>query len=170
MFAAVCVFNVSTRMCTIKWRKASQIPKVFRNAHTDTRAPSWYYLRAARALLRTRVPLQMVRQQACNCIKLLNPETLAVPTLTYKKGKGSAANIGYWAYLWLTSHQHPISYQQCILAEWVRYAQIQGLANYASIIFGIIGNPFCTSIIENNRLKNETKWVENSNNSQCMPP
>ncbi len=31
------VFNVSTRMCTIKikWRKVS---KVFRNAHTDTRA------------------------------------------------------------------------------------------------------------------------------------
>ncbi len=37
MFAGVCVFNVSTRMGTIKikWRKVS---KVFRNAHTDTRA------------------------------------------------------------------------------------------------------------------------------------
>ncbi len=34
------------------------------------------------------------------------------------------------------------------------------MANHASIIFGIIGNPFCTSIIENNRLKNGTNGLK----------
>ncbi len=38
MFAAVCVFNVSTRMCTIKMAEGFLDTKVFRNAHTDTRA------------------------------------------------------------------------------------------------------------------------------------
>ncbi len=39
MFAAVCVFNVSTRMCTIKKMAAGFLDtKVFRNVHTDTRA------------------------------------------------------------------------------------------------------------------------------------
>ena len=40
MFEAVCVFKVSMRMCTIKNKVAegSLDTKVFRNAHTDTRA------------------------------------------------------------------------------------------------------------------------------------
>ncbi len=40
MFAAVRVFNVSTRMCTIKNKMAEGFleTKIFRNAHTDTRA------------------------------------------------------------------------------------------------------------------------------------
>ncbi len=39
MFAAVRVFNVSTRMCTIKNKMAEGLleTKIFRNAHTDTR-------------------------------------------------------------------------------------------------------------------------------------
>ncbi len=42
MFVAVCVFNVSTRMCTIKNKMAEGFleTKIFRNAHTDTRAPA----------------------------------------------------------------------------------------------------------------------------------
>ncbi len=40
MFVAVCIFNVSTRMCTIKNKMAEGFldTKVFRNAHTDTKA------------------------------------------------------------------------------------------------------------------------------------
>ncbi len=40
MFAAVCVFKVSTRMCTIKNKMAEGFleTKIFRNAHTDTGA------------------------------------------------------------------------------------------------------------------------------------
>ncbi len=51
MFAAVCVYTFSTRMCTIKNKMAEGFleTKVFRNARTDTRPD----LRAARALLRS---------------------------------------------------------------------------------------------------------------------
>ncbi len=40
MFATVCVFNVSTRRCTIKNKMADVFldTKVFRNTHTDRRA------------------------------------------------------------------------------------------------------------------------------------
>ncbi len=40
MFAAVRVFKVSTRMCTIKNKMAECFleTKIFRNAHTDKRA------------------------------------------------------------------------------------------------------------------------------------
>ncbi len=41
MFAGVRVFKVSTRMCTIKNKMAEGFfleTKIFRNAHTDTRA------------------------------------------------------------------------------------------------------------------------------------
>ncbi len=56
MFAAVCVFNLSTRMGTIKNKMAEGFleTKVFRNA----REPSCSDLRAARALLRSRVSLR----------------------------------------------------------------------------------------------------------------
>ncbi len=39
-YPAVCIFNVSMRMCTIKNKMAEGFldTKVFRNAHTDTRA------------------------------------------------------------------------------------------------------------------------------------
>ncbi len=38
MFAAVCIFTLSTRMCIIKNKMADGFleTKVFRNAHTDT--------------------------------------------------------------------------------------------------------------------------------------
>ncbi len=56
MFAAVCVFNVSTRMCTIKNKMAEDFleTKILETL-IQTREPSSSYLRAARALLRTRV-------------------------------------------------------------------------------------------------------------------
>ncbi len=47
MFAAVRVFKVSklTRMCTIKNKMADGFfeTKIFRNAHTDTRAQQWLF-------------------------------------------------------------------------------------------------------------------------------
>ncbi len=53
MFAAVRVFKVSTRICTIK----NKMAEGFLETLTQTRELSSSYLRAARALLRSRVSL-----------------------------------------------------------------------------------------------------------------
>ncbi len=49
MFAAVSVFNVSTRMCTIKNKMAKGFLPRFLETFTQTREPSSSYLRAAMA-------------------------------------------------------------------------------------------------------------------------
>ncbi len=62
MFVAVCVFNVSTHMCTIinKMAEGFLDTKGFLETRTQTREPSCSDPRAARALLRTRVTLHTV--------------------------------------------------------------------------------------------------------------
>ncbi len=59
MFAAVCVFNVSTRMCTIKNINGGRLLRYqrFLETLTQIQEPSCSDLRAARALLMTRVSL-----------------------------------------------------------------------------------------------------------------
>ncbi len=90
MFAAVCVFNVSTRMCTIKNKMAEGFLETkILEMLTQTREPSSSYLRAARALLRTQV---LYRRNIAIVLKPAGrPETGSADPLPFTiKGKGSA--------------------------------------------------------------------------------